>query len=126
MPERNLEFGKIAEKAAAEFLKASGYKLLEVNYKTRLGEVDIIALDKDVICFVEVKARHSLEMGWPQEAVFLKKQRQISRAAINYLKAHKLLEKAARFDIVTLLYAGNKPEISLIKNAFELSPNFTL
>lgn len=126
MPERNLEFGKIAEKAALGFLKANGYKILEINYKTKLGEIDIVALDKDVICFVEVKARHSLEMGWPQEAVFLKKQGQISRAAINYLKVNKLLEKAARFDVVSLLYAASKPEISLIKNAFELSVNFTL
>jgi putative endonuclease len=126
VPGRNLEFGQAAEKAATEFLKAKGYKILERNYKTRLGEIDIIAQDNGVICFVEVKARHSLNLGTPQEAVFAAKQRQISKAAVYYLKLNHLLERAARFDVLTLLYKGSLPEISLIKDAFELNANFTL
>jgi len=126
VPEKKIEFGKQAEKAAVDFLKVKGYKILECNYRTKFGEIDIIAQDKDVLCFVEVKARHSLNLGAPEEAVFTRKQRQISKAAIYYLKVNKLLGSQARFDVLTLLYKDNVPEISLIKDAFELSPSFTL
>ena len=94
MPAGNLEFGKAAENAAAEFLKAKGYKILERNYKNKFGEIDIIARQDGVICFVEVKARHSLNLGVPQEAVSTRKQRQICRVAVYYLKANRLLEVA--------------------------------
>lgn len=126
MSYKGLEFGKSAETTAADFLKTQGYKILERNYRTKFGEIDIIALDKKVICFIEVKARHSLELGAPQEAVFARKQRQISKAAICYLKTNRLLEQSARFDVLTLLSKDNSEEISLIKNAFELSADFLL
>ena len=122
----NLEFGKAAENAAARFLKAKGYKILERNYKNKFGEIDIIAQQKGVICFLEVKARHSLDQGTPQEAVSLSKQRQISKVAVDYLKSRNLLEHPARFDVLALLYNNNQPEVSLIVDAFELSANFTV
>jgi len=125
VPGKNIEFGKQAENAAVDFLKTKGYKILACNYKTKLGEIDIIGQDKATICFIEVKARHSLGLGLPQEAVSVKKQKQISKAAICYLKANNLFEKSARFDVLTLLYTDNLPKISLITNAFELSSNFT-
>ena len=126
VPTVNLEFGKVAENTATKFLKAKGYKILERNYKNKFGEIDIIALQEGVICFVEVKARHSLNLGLPQEAVTSSKQRQISRVAVSYLKSKKLLERPARFDVLALLYVGSQPEISLITDAFELNAHFTL
>ncbi|MFA6357598.1 MAG: YraN family protein [Candidatus Omnitrophota bacterium] len=126
MLRKNLEFGKIAEKEAVEFLKTKGYNILKVNYKTKLGEIDIIGQDKDTICFVEVKARHSLDFGQPCEAVSFKKQMQISKAAVYYLKINNLIEHLARFDVLSILYQGNVGEMSLIKNAFELSSRFTI
>ncbi len=122
----NLEFGKAAEDAAAKFLKAKGYKILERNYKTKFGEIDIIARQKGVICFLEVKARRSLNLGVPQEAVSIHKQRQISRVAVYYLKSNNLLDRPARFDVLALLYVNSQPEVSLITDAFELNANFTL
>lgn len=122
----NLEFGKAAENAAAKFLKAKGYKILKRNYKNKFGEIDIIAQLDGVICFLEVKARHSLNLGFPQEAVSVAKQRQICRVAVYYLKAHKLLERPARFDVLALLYVNSQPQITLITDAFELSANFTI
>jgi len=107
-------------------LKSSGYKIIKQNYKTRCGEIDIVAKDKDVICFVEVKARHSIRFGQPSEAVNFRKQRQISKVAILYLKTNNLLDKPARFDVLELLYEDDKPVMSLFKNAFELNANFTL
>jgi putative endonuclease len=122
----NLEFGKAAENTAARFLKAEGYKILERNYKNKFGEIDIIAQQKGVICFLEVKARHSLRLGTPQEAVSLSKQRQISRVAVSYLKSKHLLDRPARFDVLALLYVNRQPQITLITDAFELSANFTV
>jgi len=123
---RNLEFGKAAENAAAKFLKAQGYKILERNYKNKFGEIDIIAQQEGVICFLEVKARHSLNLGLPQEAVSVSKQRQISRVAVYYLKSHNLLERPARFDVLALLYVNSQPEVSLITDAFELNAQLTV
>ena len=122
----NLEFGKAAENAAAKFLKAKGYKILERNYKNKFGEIDIIAKYQGVICFLEVKARHSLDLGLPQEAVSTSKQRQICRVAVYYLKSNNLLERPARFDVLALLYVDSQPEISLITNAFELTAKLTV
>jgi putative endonuclease len=122
----NLEFGKAAENAAAKFLEAKGYKILERNYKNKFGEIDIIARQKGVICFLEVKARRSLDLGEPQEAVSAAKQKKISRVAVAYLKSKNLLDQAARFDVLALLYTHDQPEILLITDAFELSQNFTI
>lgn len=126
MPGKNLEFGQQAESAAVKFLKVQGYKIIRCNYKTKFGEIDIIAKDKNVICFVEVKARHSKLFGEPAEAVSVTKQRQISKAAICYLKENNLLECPARFDVVSLLCRRDQPEIDLIKDAFELSSGFSI
>ena len=126
MGRENLDFAKAAEDTAAGFLKAKGYKILERNYKNKFGEIDIIALEGGVTCFLEVKARRCLKCGAPQEAVTALKQRQICRVAVNYLKDKNLLTHPARFDVVALEYKGNLPEISLIRDAFELNPEFTI
>lgn len=122
----NLAFGKAAEDLAVEYLKTQGYKILERNFKNKFGEIDIIAQQVDVICFVEVKARHSGDFGVPQEAVSICKQRQICRVAVSYLKRYKLLEHSARFDVLAFLYVNNQPKVSLITNAFELTANLTI
>ena len=123
---KKIEFGKAAEDVAAKLLKDQGYKIIERNYKNKIGEIDIIAWQDGVICFVEVKARHTLSLGSPQEAVSAAKQRQISRVAAYYLKSNKLLDRSARFDVVALLFVNSEPKITLIKNAFELSANLTI
>ena len=126
MSREKLKFGKDAEERAARFLESKGYKILKRNYKTKFSEIDIVAIDKGVICFVEVKARHSNLFGEPADAVTPAKQRQISKTAICYLKENNLLERSARFDVVSLLYSQDLPEIDLIKDAFELNSNFTV
>jgi len=121
----NLYLGSLGEEAALKFLKASGYKILARNYKSRLGEIDIIAQDKDTVCFIEVKARASGRFGLPQEALSGFKQRQISKTALGFLKDKGFLDKKARFDVVALTYQKDYPRIELIKDAFELSSAFT-
>ena len=121
----NQSLGSAGEKAAVAFLKEKGYQILERNFKCRLGEVDIVARDNKTYCFVEVKTRSSADFGLPQEAVSRQKQAQISKVALHYLKTKKLFEKSARFDVVSVLYRENTPQIDLIENAFELDAHFS-
>ena len=126
MSREKLKFGKDSESRAVSFLKSKGYKILKRNYKTKFSEIDIIAEDQGVICFVEVKARHTNLFGEPSEAISIVKQRKIAKAAICYLRENNLLESLARFDVVSLLHTKDLPEVDLIKDAFELNSNFTI
>lgn len=121
----NISFGRRGEDIAADFLKKNNYKVLKKNYRTKLGEIDIVAENRGTICFIEVKSRHSEKFGSPQEAVFRHKQRQISKAALCYLKENRLLDRRARFDVLSITYEDNNPRIGLIKNAFELAGGYT-
>lgn len=114
-------FGKKSESLAVKHLKRKGYKILAQNYRTKMGEVDIIARDKDVIVFVEVKARRSDRFGDPKWAVTYKKQRKISMVALQYLKEAGKSNTRARFDVVSIDSRGDKTHIELVKNAFELA-----
>ncbi|MBU1163049.1 MAG: YraN family protein [Proteobacteria bacterium] len=121
MLNRQQNFGKKNESIAANHLKKNGYKILEQNYRTKLGEIDIIAKDKNTIVFVEVKARSSNRFGNPKWAVTPMKQRKISMVALLYIKSTKQSNVKARFDVVAISSAKDKPSIEIIKNAFELA-----
>lgn len=125
MSKQNIYIGKSGEEAAVNFLKEQGYKILMRNYKTKLGEIDVIGRDRGTICFIEVKTRSSDAFGTGLDAVSKLKQRQLSKAALSFLKYHSLLNKKARFDVVSLLFSGSAPKLNLIKNAFELDNSFT-
>ncbi len=124
MSKQDLYLGKKGEEAAVGLLKDSGYRILLKNYKTKLGEIDIVASDKGTICFIEVKTRRSDRFGLPTEAISDSKQRQISKVALMFLKENNLLDKKARFDVVSILYSKDIPQLDLIKNAFELNNDF--
>jgi putative endonuclease len=113
--------GPQGEELAADYLNRFGYKIIERNYRRRFGEIDIIAKEEETIVFVEVKTRRSTRFGTPFEAVDLRKQRQLSRVALDYLTRHDLLERPARFDIIAVLMEHEqKPRFEVIKNAFDL------
>jgi putative endonuclease len=114
------ELGKKGEEVALRFLKKNGYRIIEKNYVCKLGEMDIIAKEKDTLAFIEVKTRTTTEFGPPQLAVNFSKQRQLSKVALNYLKEKHLEEVKARFDVVAILLEQEKEKIELIKDAFEL------
>jgi putative endonuclease len=113
--------GKKGEGKALWFLKKKGYRIIEKNYVCKLGEMDIIAKEKDTLVFVEVKTRTTTEFGPPQLAVNSSKQRQLSKVALNYLKEKHLEDVKARFDVVAILLEQDKEKIELIKDAFELN-----
>jgi len=100
MRNRQQKFGEKGEAIAVRQLKKDGYKILETNYLTKLGEIDIIAKDKDTIVFVEVKARRSVHFGSPKGAVTTQKQRKISMVALYYLKVTNQITAKARFDVI--------------------------
>ncbi len=121
MKNRRQKFGEQGEALAVRRLKKEGYKIIETNYRTRLGEIDIIAKDKDTIVFVEVKTRNSVQFGSPKWAVTPKKQKKISMVALYYLKATDQETAKARFDVVAVISNRDKARIEIIKNAFELA-----
>jgi putative endonuclease len=100
----NKEIGGIGEDAAARYLTISGMTLLARNFRvSRMGEIDIIAREKDTICFVEVKTRSSSQFGLPVEAVSLKKRQSITRLASLYLSQMHLHNSPVRFDVVEVI-----------------------
>ena len=114
------ELGKQGEEIAIRFLKKKGYRILIRNYVCKMGEMDIIAREKDTLVFVEVKTRTSAAFGPPQLAVNSTKQMQLSKVALYFLKEKKLEEVKARFDVVAILLRPEGEEIELIKDAFDL------
>jgi putative endonuclease len=113
-------YGAESESLAAGVLRQRGYVILETNYRTPLGEIDIIARDKDTLVFVEVKARRSAHFGDPKWAVTPRKQRTLSMAALCYLKTTSQTRAKARFDVVSIRSAADPPQVEIVRNAFDL------
>jgi len=119
---QRIKLGQIGEEAAIAFLEHQGFSILEKNFQNKLGEIDIIAQDGDVICFIEVKTRKTSAFGSPFESVTPAKQRQIIRVAVSYLKFKGKSDMQARFDVIAVfLEDGRAQKVEIIKNAFECS-----
>lgn len=113
--------GTRGEDIAATFLKKQGYKIVEKNHHQRYGEIDIIAREGDTLVFVEVKTRRSDKYGNPLEAIDRRKQQKMSLVALGYLNNNKMMDCAARFDVVAIMLQANQaPQIELVRDAFEL------
>lgn len=112
--------GQVAEEAAVNYLKHQGYQILERNYRSSLGEIDIIAQDRDTLVFIEVRSRQGTRFGLPQETVNLAKQQKVKRMAAQYLKAKNAWKKVCRFDVVGILFneEGEVKSLELIRDAF--------
>ena len=121
-----IDSGKSGEDQAVFYLRKEGYKIIERNYMTKLGEIDIIAEHKGYICFVEVRAKNNPVFGLPEETIVKKKQLQISKAALMYIKNRRLEDKDCRFDVVSVEGVDSlSPQVKLIKNAFELDSRYS-
>ena len=121
MTRRKQEIGKKGESVAVRYLKKQGYKIIQQNYRSKAGEIDIIARERKTLVFVEVKTRRSTSYGSPKWAVTPKKQKAISMAALYYLKMTDQTHADARFDVVSILAQGDEPRIELVRNAFDLA-----
>src|SRR5690554_680381 len=121
MAEHN-ELGKQGEIAAANFLKAEGYKVIKQNWRMYRHEIDIVMEDEEFIVFVEVKTRTSRQWGNPEDFIGRAKMKRIVEAADLYLQINDI-DKPARFDIISAVWNGESFEIEHIDDAF-LSPLF--
>lgn len=108
--------GAAYERQAAKYLEEKGYRILDNNFYAAGGELDLIAQQGEMLVFVEVKYRSSLNQGYPQEAVTKTKMQRMCRAAEYYLHCHCLQEVACRFDVIAIL----GEEITHIENAFSI------
>lgn len=113
--------GALGESLAVTALKENGYKILELNHRSKLGEIDIIAKEEGVLAFVEVKARRTDSFGNPKLAVTPRKQRKISMVALEYLKNTGQMDNNARFDVVAVRLISGRSEVEIIRNAFDLA-----
>ncbi|MDP6625328.1 MAG: YraN family protein [Nitrospinota bacterium] len=110
--------GKQGEKMAANYLKKNGYKIVEKNYHCKFGEIDVIAMDGDVLSFIEIKTRSSKEYVPPEFTVTKHKQSKIKRSACHYLGRHGIENRDCRFDIVAITMEKGKKDVILYKDAF--------
>jgi putative endonuclease len=114
-------FGNRSERAAAQFIKRQGYRIVARNYTCPLGELDLVALDGSVIVFVEVRSTESTDTERAALSVDAGKQRRLTRLALHFLQSKRLLDRSARFDVLAISWPPNQrePRIVHYPNAFE-------
>ncbi|HEB76524.1 MAG TPA: YraN family protein [Nitrospirae bacterium] len=112
--------GKEGEAFAVRYLKKKGYRIMASNYRTPLGEIDIVARDGDTIVFVEVKTRRSLSRGDPLEAVTGHKRRRLKMLALYYLKSNNMGDARGRFDVIGLRARDGTFHVQHVVDAFEV------
>lgn len=112
--------GRLGEKLAAEALRKKGYKIVGTNYRCRHGEVDIIALHRGCLVFIEVRSKSGTAFGTPGESLTAQKQRKLAATAMDYLAKHPGLPEDWRIDFVAVELdpaAGKATRIEIIENA---------
>jgi len=117
---RSSKMGREGEALAVTYLRKRGYRIVEQNYRCQLGEIDIVAVDRKTLCFIEVKTRSTGDYDRPEVAVHRRKQHRLSRVALWFLKEKHLDDVRARFDVVAITRRGDLNKVQHIKNAFEL------
>lgn len=117
----NKEIGNTGELIAVEHLNSIGYKVIDRNFRSRFGEIDIIARDEKYIVFVEVKTRYTSIYGSPCEAVNYNKIVKLNKTAEYYILKNKLSKNYFRFDVIEVFidYNDNSHAVKLIRNAFQ-------
>jgi putative endonuclease len=113
----NRTTGQIGEELAAKFLRRNGFKILKKNYKTRLGEIDILASEKNDIVVVEVKTKSTNSFGQGYEMVNYFKKNKLLMLARDLQKEYS--GKTVRIDVISIDLAGGKPDIKLFRNAVQ-------
>jgi putative endonuclease len=117
---RRQRIGQAAEDIAADFLRAKGLEILERNYRRRLGELDLIARERDVLVIVEVRTRASNAYGGAAASVGIRKQRRLIRAASQLLQQRKdLARMRVRFDVIVVSdMSSESPHVEWLQHAF--------
>jgi putative endonuclease len=118
--DRRQTLGKLGEDFACAELSRRGYTILARRYRTKYGEIDIVARDGSTIVIVEVKTREGRVFGEGAEAVTFAKQRRMLRMGTDYLLRRKLADQPCRFDVVDVNIEGGVPRIEVYRNAFDV------
>jgi putative endonuclease len=121
-------FGTRSERAAARFLKRRGFRILARNFTCPLGELDLVALDRDCIVFVEVRSTETDDVTRPAASVDAAKQLRLTELGLHFLQRHGLLDRPARFDVLAISWPPNQPEPEIVHypNAFEAVGRFQM
>jgi putative endonuclease len=120
MTRHRQSLGESGENLAVRELSARGYAILARRYRTRHGEIDIVAEHEGTIVFIEVRAKATAEFGHAAESVTDAKQRKVTAMAVDYLARHRIANRPCRFDVVAIDDAlGPTPEITVFPNAFD-------
>jgi putative endonuclease len=115
------ERGRGAEDAAARWLEDQGFRVVARNHATRRGEVDLVCMEADTLCFVEVRSRSSAAFGSPSRTVDASKARRVVAAATDWAVRNGGLDRAIRFDVVAVDLSGPAPRFELVRSAFDAS-----
>lgn len=113
-----IELGRLGESLARDYLRDAGYTILASNYRTPLGEIDLVAKERDTIVFVEVRTRSSTAFGTPLESINRIKRERLIRLALQFCAHHCLYSKNLRFDVIGVTLQQEAPVIEHIPNAF--------
>jgi putative endonuclease len=111
----------LGEALAIKKVRSLGYKVIATNYRSPVGELDVVAKDGDCLVFIEIKTRRRGAIESAKAAVDARKQRQVSKAALAYMKSNGWSDVRSRFDVVAVGLDKGVPRIEVIKNAFELA-----
>lgn len=122
MKSYNKDIGALGENISENYLKNLGYKILDRNFRCKCGEIDLIAVNKNYICFIEVKTRYGINYGIPAESVIYSKQQKIYKTAQVYIMMKNIVNSNFRFDVmeITLNNYNNDFTVNHIENAFPL------
>lgn len=119
MSDARQELGKSGEDLACRELLSRGYVISARRYRTRHGEIDIIAEDGVTVVFVEVRMKSSAACGLAAESVTPWKQRRVVRMAVDYIARHDLHDRPVRFDVVAIDVVDGQPQVTVIPSAFD-------
>jgi putative endonuclease len=121
LPWGHCALGKTGENLACEEITRRGYAILARRYRTRAGEIDIVARDGDAIVFIEVKTRRTGRRGTAADAMTVAKRRQVGQMALDWLARHRLMSARCRFDVVAIAFGdGGRSTVTVIPNAFAI------
>ena len=109
--------GRKGEDLAASYLRELGWEVIERNYRSWLGEIDLVCRDHDTLVFVEVKTRTGTDFARPDQSVTLRKQAKLRRLVEDYLVTHRLESRDVRFDVMGVTVGSRRPQFDHIVGA---------
>ena len=122
MTVKRQQIGKVGEIAAREYLEKLGYRIIHTNYRCPLGEIDIIAQDKDTVVIVEVRTKTGTAFGYPEESINQNKARRLRRLALHYLQSKHKRSVRCRIDLISVMCDKKKETVLRLNHIHNILP----